>query len=166
MGALLHKCGSVYSSILGSIKTPMVWVEGASSYRAQFEGDVKVCLLRCKDPVGHCSQCRGREGLTQQHPQTPSCQLGRRSLKLCRGQKPSSGCRWPTLLFSKPMWSEICSLRHTRHRQIPEQEGHTLQAADLRNAGSGRGCLCRMPRVSGTPVGPHQDILTDTNAPD
>lgn len=84
----------IHSSILVSIKTPMVWVEGELSYRTQFKGDVKVCLLRCKDPVGHCNQCHDHEGMTQQHLQTSSYQLGRRSLQLCRGQKPSSGWRW------------------------------------------------------------------------
>lgn len=152
----------IHSSVLGSIKTPMVWVGGALSYRAQSKDDPKMCLLRCKNPLGHCNQCHGRAGLTQQHLQTPSYQLGRKSLQLCRGQKLSSGCRCPTLLSSKPVWSVICSLRHTRHRQTPEQEGHTLQSADLRSAGSGRGCLCRMTGVSGTPLGPRQDTFTDT----
>lgn len=152
----------IYSSILGSIKTPMVWIEGELSYRAQSKGDVKACLLSCKDPVGHCNQCHGHEGLTQKHLQTPSYQLGRKSLQLHRGQKPFSGWRWPVVLSSKPMQPEICSLRHTRHRQTPEQEGHTLQSADLRHTGSGRGCLCRMPRVSGTLLVPCRDILTDT----
>lgn len=160
LASMLHLW--IHSSILGSIKTLKAWVEGELSYRAQSTDDVKVCLLRCKDPVGHCNQCHDHEGLIQQHLQTSSYQQGRRSLQLCRGQKPSSGWRWPALLSSKPVQSEIDSSRPTRHRQTPEQEDHTLQSADLRNTGFGRGCLCRMPRVSGTPLGTRQDILTDT----
>lgn len=67
---------SILPCILGSIKTLMVWVGGELSHRALSKGDVKACFLRCKDPVGHCSQRYCHGGLTQQHLQAQSYQLG------------------------------------------------------------------------------------------
>lgn len=78
---LFHQCGnvtfiSILPCILGSIKTLMVWVGGELSHRALPKGDVKACLLRCKDLIGHCDHCYCHGGLTQQHLQTQSYQLG------------------------------------------------------------------------------------------